>query len=345
MTSTLTWKEHIKQICTKARKLVGMLYRKFSTWADTDTLRCLYLTCIRPHLEYACQLWDPYTTEGIHSLESVQKFACKVCLKQSNMDYDSMLKLLGIPLLATRRKYLKLTTMYNIVHNSYFFPPAIFVQHNFPYSSHHLNSNFIRPFARTQYLYSSFIPSVITAWNSLPYLTKHTLSISAFKRSLQDHFFLRLMCHISYMLFMLPCVTYNMNIIKNKNKQTLICFGKRSLLLRKIFMLTSLHALPRRRKVPRRLNDGSAPTLHKTVEDHYRVTYFEALDLITSCIEDRFNQPGYKTYANIQALLLKAAASEPYEEELRFVLSFYGPYSFQRIWKYSQKPFELTKEK
>ena len=189
VTSTLTWKEHIKQICTKARKLVGMLYRKFSTWADTDTLRCLYLTCIRPHLEYACQLWDPYTTEGIHSLESVQKFACKVCLKQWNMDYDSMLKLLGIPLLATRRKYLKLTTMYNIVHNSYFFPPAIFVQHNFPYSSYHLNSNFIRPFARTQYLYSSFIPSVITAWNSLPYLTKHSLSISAFKRSLQHHFF------------------------------------------------------------------------------------------------------------------------------------------------------------
>ena len=83
-------------------------------------------------------------------------------------------------------------------------------------------------------------------------------------------------------------------------------------------------ALPRRRKVPRRLDDGSAPTLHKTVEDHYRVIYFEALDLITSCIEDRFNQPGYKTYANVQALLLKAAASEPYEEELRFVLSFYG---------------------
>ena len=108
-------------------------------------------------------------------------------------------------------------------------------------------------------------------------------------------------------------------------------------------------ALPRRRKVPRRLDDGSTPTLHKTVEDHYRVTYFEALDLITSCIEDRFNQPSYKTYANAQALLLKAAASEPVEEELRYILSFYGSdfdsLLFQRIWKYSQKPFELTKEK
>ena len=52
--------------------------------------------------------------------------------------------------------------------------------------------------------------------------------------------------------------------------------------------------------------------------------YFEALDLITHCIDERFNQPGYKTYTNIEALLLKAAAAQPYEEELTFVFSFYG---------------------
>ena len=53
--------------------------------------------------------------------------------------------------------------------------------------------------------------------------------------------------------------------------------------------------LPRRRKIPRRLDDGAAPAFPETVEEHYRVIYFEALDLITSCIKDRFNQPGYKT--------------------------------------------------
>ena len=101
VTSTLTWKDHIQQICNKARKLVGMLYRQFSTWADTNTLRCLYLTCIRPHLEYACQLWDPYTSQGIQSLESIPKIACKVCLKQWDLGYDSMLRLLDIPPLST----------------------------------------------------------------------------------------------------------------------------------------------------------------------------------------------------------------------------------------------------
>ena len=61
-----------------------------------------------------------------------------------------------------------------------------------------------------------------------------------------------------------------------------------------------------------------------TEEDHLGVIYFNALDLITACIDERCNQPGYKTYANIEALLLKAAAKQPYEEELQFVLSFCG---------------------
>ena len=38
-------------------------------------------------------------------------------------------------------------------------------------------------------MYSSFVPSVITAWNTLPNSIKHSWSISAFKRSIQCHFF------------------------------------------------------------------------------------------------------------------------------------------------------------
>ena len=137
MTSKLTWNDHINQICTKARKLVGMLYRQFYTWADTNTLLCIYLTCIRPHLEYACQLWDPYTSKGKQALEAVQKFACKVCLKKWDLDYERMLQLLDLQPLSVRRQYLKLTTMYNIIAGNSYFPPYIFVPSNFPYSCNH----------------------------------------------------------------------------------------------------------------------------------------------------------------------------------------------------------------
>ena len=52
--------------------------------------------------------------------------------------------------------------------------------------------------------------------------------------------------------------------------------------------------------------------------------YFESLDLIISCVSDRFDQPGYKTYSKVQNLLLRAARSEDCSEELQFVQTFYG---------------------
>ena len=79
------------------RKLIGMLYRQVYTWADTSTLiTIIYLTCIRPHLEYAAQLWDPYNKKDIELLKSVQKFVCKVCLKCWDMDYQNMLQCLDV---------------------------------------------------------------------------------------------------------------------------------------------------------------------------------------------------------------------------------------------------------
>ena len=76
-TTDLSWTAHINMICTKARRLVGMLYRQFyqDLDADTSTLKQVYVSNIRPHLEYACQVWDPYWQKDIDMLESVQKFA------------------------------------------------------------------------------------------------------------------------------------------------------------------------------------------------------------------------------------------------------------------------------
>ena len=53
--------------------------------------------------------------------------------------------------------------------------------------------------------------------------------------------------------------------------------------------------LPTKRKAPRRTEIGEGTgDFHTTVVDHYRVIYFEAMDLIIQCIDDRFDQPGYK---------------------------------------------------
>ena len=72
---------------------------------------------------------DPYNKKDIELLESVQKFACKVCLKCWDMDYQNMLHCLDIPPLSVRRRYLKLITMFNIVNGQSFFP-LVFLSHS-----------------------------------------------------------------------------------------------------------------------------------------------------------------------------------------------------------------------
>jgi len=50
----------------------------------------------------------------------------------------------------------------------------------------------------------------------------------------------------------------------------------------------------------------------------------EALDLVINFIRERFNQPGYRIYCNLENLLLKAANRDEYTAELQFVLDYYG---------------------
>lgn len=83
--------------------------------------------------------------------------------------------------------------------------------------------------------------------------------------------------------------------------------------------------LPRKRKKPRRFEEGvSAGEFHETPKQYYRQHYFEAIDLIVNCTQDRFNQAGYKIYSSLEALLIKACKGENFEHELEAVCTFYG---------------------
>jgi hypothetical protein len=82
--------------------------------------------------------------------------------------------------------------------------------------------------------------------------------------------------------------------------------------------------LPRRRRAPQRYETGSGePFFSETTKDLYRRFYYEALDLVINSISKRFDQPGYKTYKNVEELLLKAARGKDYHAEFDFVVDFY----------------------
>ena len=57
------------------------------------------------------------------------KFACKVCCKNWNMDYESMLGHLNIPTLQQRRLQLKASMMYQFVHGDSYIPEDVLLLH------------------------------------------------------------------------------------------------------------------------------------------------------------------------------------------------------------------------
>ena len=82
--------------------------------------------------------------------------------------------------------------------------------------------------------------------------------------------------------------------------------------------------LPRRRRLPTRYEDGMASyEFHDSPMLYYRQLYYEAIDTTVSCLKDRFEQPGYQIYSNLEQTLIKACQGKDFKEELDFICAYY----------------------
>jgi hypothetical protein len=190
ITSDLMWSTHIASICTKTRKLIGILYRRFYKHSSCCTLLKLYVSFIRPHLEYAAAAWDPFLRKDINLIEDVQRFALKVCLKSWNANYNELLEQSHLPTLQARRREAKLCHLFKIINKVTFFPDAPTQARSLTYSSRSVHMKALVPLHAhsSQYLHS-FFPinqaSTISKWNSLPSDTASASTISSFKTALK----------------------------------------------------------------------------------------------------------------------------------------------------------------
>jgi len=63
----------------------------------------LYRTYVRPHLEYAIPVWNPYSTGDIMILEKIQHRATKIAHSMKGLSYNKRLEILNLTTLKTRR--------------------------------------------------------------------------------------------------------------------------------------------------------------------------------------------------------------------------------------------------
>ncbi len=102
ISSDLTWNTHVDNIVNKASKRLYMMYQLKRAGINQADLTTIYLSVIRPVLEYACPVWSTclpaYLSEKI---ETVQKRAMRTIYP--GFSYTDTLEILNIAPLATRR--------------------------------------------------------------------------------------------------------------------------------------------------------------------------------------------------------------------------------------------------
>jgi hypothetical protein len=116
LTSDLSWNQHIDNITKKANRTLGFVRRNVRVSSQHIKTQA-YFTLVRPLLEYASPVWDPYTQQNINKIEMVQRRAARyVCNRYHNTSsVTNMLKGLGWRSLQARRTDAKLILFYKIV--------------------------------------------------------------------------------------------------------------------------------------------------------------------------------------------------------------------------------------
>ena len=185
LTNNMSWEPHIDSKINEANKIIGTMW-SLNRFIPRRSLEDVYLTFVRPIIEYGCTLYDNCSVYLKKRLENTQRRAALACTRAySHTQHDILLSEVGWERLDTRREYLKLCTFYKIVNNlspqylHILLPPIRNTTYN-------LRRNMIPaiPTRLTQFT-NSFFPKTITKWNALDEYIQQKRTLGSFKAALR----------------------------------------------------------------------------------------------------------------------------------------------------------------
>ena len=161
----LSWNEHIQRITNKAKQVNNFLYRNLRECPTHIKSGC-YKIMVRPVIEYAASVWDPYTLSNINKLESIQRTAARFCFNNFSRfsSVTNMLTSLNLPSLQARRTQAKLNIFYKIINGHLDVPTDDLT----PKLSSLRNGYYYQPMTLIDAYKFAFFPSTIKLWNQLP---------------------------------------------------------------------------------------------------------------------------------------------------------------------------------
>ena len=186
--SDLKWHSHINNICNKANSTLGFLRRNLNI-SSTSVKEQAYKSLVRPSLEYACSVWDPYFTEDINKIEKVQRRAARYVTNRhrNTSSVSDMLDHLKWRDLAHRRTEARLVMFYKISYHLVAITKTDRLIQPLRQSRNTHTLSYQIPSCRTQIRQQSFFPRTIKIWNSLPPSIVMSDSIESFKVAVSNY--------------------------------------------------------------------------------------------------------------------------------------------------------------
>jgi hypothetical protein len=180
----LSWNDHIQQTSAKASRSVGFLRRNLRG-CPQDVKAQAYTTLVRPVLEYASTVWDPYTLQQIYALERVQRQAARfVTGDYSSRDPGSvtrMLQQLQWDTLEERRARSRSIMLYRILNNLVEVPLHQYIQINTTRTRGSCAHSIQQKSTRVDAYKYSFLPRTIVTWNFLPPELRSQPTVESFR--------------------------------------------------------------------------------------------------------------------------------------------------------------------
>ena len=101
----LSWNAHVDEIISKARKRMYMIYQLKRAGINQNDLIRMYVSVIRPVVEYACPVWHTNLLKYISdNIEIILKRYLKTIFP--GYQYENILQMVNLPTLHRRRNEL-----------------------------------------------------------------------------------------------------------------------------------------------------------------------------------------------------------------------------------------------
>ena len=156
----LKWNLHVNTICKKASKRLYALRLLRRNAIPTSVLVQVYCTCVRPILEYACEVWHYNLPVYLsNQIEQIQKRAFRIIFP--SLTYDQAMLNTNISSLHDRRRTLCERLFRKMLDPTHKLHPLVPARRD---NHHNLRQtrSFEVPVCRTDRFHKSFIPSVAT---------------------------------------------------------------------------------------------------------------------------------------------------------------------------------------